>query len=311
MSKMKKILEKADLAISDLVNDGGYLVTAQSTKLVRHTIEKSVLLQHVKKKGMRAKKELIEGVYFTNSSMYPGISGQGLASSQRIKPTMTKAELDAKLVKTHLVLNDEVLEDNIEGKAFQNTVMDALSSRMSFDTDRMIANGDTTSSDDLLALFDGVLAAATSHVGTAGGTRLNDNILKETIKDLPEAARSDLPNMKFFTSTLAGIDYVHTISQRGDSLGAQYHEGKMRPAYQDIEIVKVPAFRTDLGSGSNESELLLMNPLNFNFGIWRKIKIETQRDAVAGILNIIVTKRIDGKYALEDYVAKQQDIVVQ
>ena len=40
----KSLLEKADLALSDLISDGGYLLAAQAQKFMRLSIEEAVLL---------------------------------------------------------------------------------------------------------------------------------------------------------------------------------------------------------------------------------------------------------------------------
>ncbi|MBN2196399.1 MAG: hypothetical protein JW751_26535 [Polyangiaceae bacterium] len=50
--------------------------------------------------------------------------------------------------------------------------------------------------------------------------------------------------------------------------------------------------------------ILLCNPKNIHVGIWRQIRVESDRDISEGTLKIVATLRFDVKYAEEAGVAK-------
>jgi len=310
MKSNKTILEKADLSIGDLTTDGGVLVDAQSQKFIEHMIEESVMLKEVKVVPMKSKKQLVEGLHFTSRVLRAATSGQALSLAQRSKPTTTKEELDSVLVKAQVTLNDEVLEDNIEQGTLKNTVMRLLTERMGVDLDELIIQGDTASADTLLALFDGWLKSTTSHIVDAGTTPLSDLHLRSLLKAIPKAALRKKMDLKFYTSVDADIDYKHALSQRGDALGVSTHQEDKPVQYQGVKIMPVHLFPENLGVGTNETNVILANGTNWNHGIWRQIKIETQRDALSGEFHVVASLRIAGTWALEDHTAKATKIKV-
>jgi hypothetical protein len=66
----------------------------------------------------------------------------------------------------------------------------------------------------------------------------------------------------------------------------------------------VPLFPENLGTGSNCTNILLTDPKNINIGVWRNIRIETDKDISEGVLIIVATLRFDVKYAEETAVVK-------
>lgn len=304
------ILQKADLQLSDLVADGGILTDAQAKNFIRHMIDEAVLLPFFRVLGMKSHTYRDEGLYFKNRILRPGTSGQALPLAQRSKPDLTKNTLTAVLVKAQVDLDDETLEDNIEQGTLKSTVMDTMAERVGLDTDELSVNGDTASSDPFLALYDGMLKQTTSHIVDAGSTPLTDNILKALLKAIPSPALRNKIKSMFFTSVDAEIDYRHALSQRGDALGVSVHGSSQPVNYGGVKVMAVPTFPEDQGVGNDETSVILCDPKNWTHGIWRKMKMETQRDAPAGVLQIILTMRMIGGWTLEDYTAKATKVKV-
>lgn len=311
MSKSNlSILRKADLALADLVADGGILTEAQARKFIEHMIDKAVLMPFLRVVGMKSHTQLVEGIHFNQRILRPGKSGQALTSSQRSKPKTTKTTLTSVLVKAQVDLDDEILEDNIEQGTLKNTVMRTMSERIALDTDELTVNGDTSSSDPFLALYNGMLKRTVSHIVDAGGTPLNDNILKALLKAIPSAALREKLKTYFMTSIDAEIDYRHFLSQRGDALGTAIHGSDKMVNYSGVKVLPIPTFPETQGAGSDETSVILTDPKNWAHGIWRKMKLETQRDVPAGVLQIVATMRICGDYVLEDHTAKATKVRV-
>lgn len=71
-----------------------------------------------------------------------------------------------------------------------------------------------------------------------------------------------------------------------------------------VPVQPVPLFPENLGVGNDQTAIVLCNPKNIHVGIWRQIRLESDRDISEGTLKIVATLRFDVKYAEEPGVAK-------
>lgn len=310
------LIRKASLSLQDLVNDGGYLVPEQAKRFIRVLIKKAVLLGLVKVEGMRSHTKKLSKVSFQGEVLKPGVSGQALASGDRSKPDLDEVELQAQLFKAEVRLNDEIIEDNIENGNFVNVVMQEMTKAVSRDMEKVVLNGDTTLT-GLLGVLDGIRKQATSNVVAAGGVTLSKNVLRDMEKTLPTEFHEDPASMIYLTSTIAEIDYRDSVSVRetagGDlALGAtpanNMRDGRI--AYNGIPVQRIPVMPENLGGGNDETEALFLNPENVNVGIWRQMKLETDKDITSGELIMVMTLRFDTKYEHEPAVVKATGIQV-
>jgi HK97 family phage major capsid protein len=305
----RTLLEKADLALSDLLS-GGDLVDAQAKKFIRLLIKESVILQLASVRPMKSKKQLIEKIRFGSRILRAGSEATPLSSGDRVKPDTSKVELDAKLFKAEVHLNNEVLEDNIEQGSLRQTVMELMGEAISRDMDEVIVQGDTGSADSFLAQFDGMLAAATSNIVPGGGNALAGDDLKGAIKAMPSEFIRNKKKLRFLTSVDAETDYRDTLSGRDTVAGDKYLENDAPIMYSGIPLMDVPLFPENLGVGTNETNVVLTDPKNIAIGIWRKITMETDKDISAGVLKIVASLRFDFKYVEETAVVKVTAVTV-
>lgn len=306
----KTLLQKADLSLSDLITDGGILVPAQAQKFVRLLIDKAVILPMATVKPMKAQKQLIEKTRFGQRVLRAGEEGTALPVADRSKPDLSKVELDAKLFKAEVDLNDEVLEDNIEQGNFRNTIMQLMGDAIARDMDEVLVNGDVTSTDPFLAKFDGILAGATSNIVNAGGVTLQKSIMKGMVKAMPKEFIRNKKRLRYLSSVDAVIDYRDTLAERATVVGDKFLESDAPVMYSGIPLNDVPLFPEDEGIGSNETSAILVDPKNLAVGVWRKIRVETDKDISAGVLKIVTTIRFDFKYVEETAVVKATNIRV-
>jgi len=66
----------------------------------------------------------------------------------------------------------------------------------------------------------------------------------------------------------------------------------------------------DLGGGNDSTEMILTDPKNVNVGIWRNIRVETDKDVSAGVVIIVATLRFDTKLAEEPAAVQVQNVLV-
>lgn len=302
--KNSTLLQKADLALSDLVSGGGILLPAQAKTFLESVIKGSELLKLATVVPMMAPAQQFAAVKFGSRVLRAGSEGTAVTLGNRAKPDFSYVELDAKLIKGEVQLSDEVMEDNLERGTFQQTVMRLLSEAVSRDVEELAINGDTDSDDDYLALIDGLLVQAQSNVYDAEGAPLNKTTLSGIVSQLPAEYRRDKRALRFFASTNCEQFYRDSLIERATVAGDKFLETDAPVLYTGTPIIPIPLMPENLGDGEDQSVALLCNPKSIYAGFWRQVRMETDRDVSAGVLKVVVTLRFDCKYVEEGGVAK-------
>jgi hypothetical protein len=306
----KTLLQKADLALADLIADGGYLQPAQAQRFMRLLINEAVVLKQATVVPMKSPKQLIEKIRFASRILRAGTEATALTLDQRAKPDLGMVELDAKLFKAEVRLSYEVLEDNIERGNFRQTVMELMAERIALDMDEVVWNGDTASLDPFLAQFNGVRKQITSNLVDALGQRTNKVLFRDALKDMPSEYLRNKRAMRFLTSVDSEIDYRDSLAERATVVGDRFLEQDAPVMYSGVPVMSVPVCPENLSVGLNKTEIVLTDPKNINVGIWRNIKVETDQDISAGVLIIVATLRFDTKLAEEQAAVKIQNVLV-
>lgn len=307
MQDNRDIIQKADFLLAQLA-PGGLLVPAQADRFIRLAIDASVLLSEMTRVNMRAPKELREKIRYGSRALRKGTEATALPDALRSRPDTEKVELDAQLVKAETRVSFEALEDSIEQGNFQNTVQETMAERISLDLEDLSINGDTASTDPLLKTLDGFLKQATSNISLAGGATLARPVFKDAFKTMPSEFRRDKRSMRFITADEATIDYQETLGDRQTNMGDGHVSGMTIAPWQGIPVMDVPVFPVDQGGGNDETSMLLTDPSNMLFGVWRNIRVDTDRDVMAGVFIIVVSARVDFLFAHEPAVVKTTGI---
>lgn len=311
ITENRSILEKADLALSDLTTGGGLLLPEQAAKFMRILIKESKLMQMSTVVPMKSQKQLIEKIKFGSRVLRAGNEAQALAAGDRAKPDLSKTELDAQLFKAEVRLNNETLEDSIERQELRQTIMQILGDAIARDIEEVALQGDTASADSFLAKFDGVLKQATSNVVDATDTKLNKTLFRDTLKSMPHEFLRNKASLRFLTSVDAELDYRDALADRATVVGDKFLESEAPVAYSGIPLVDLQLMPENVGTGTHCTNMLLCDPKNVHFGVWRQIRIETDKLVSEGVLVIVATLRFDVKYAHEPAVVKVNNINVQ
>jgi hypothetical protein len=312
-SSNQTILQKADIALADITLGNGLLQPAQSAAFIKLLILQSKVLGMSTVTPLKAQKEQINKIRFTQRVLRNGSEGVALPEADRAKPAFTNVEHDVKLFKAEVRMTNELLEDNLEGSRFRDTIMTMMSEAMSRDMEEVVVRGDTASSDSFLAQFDGILKSAVSNQVNAGGATTNKGIFRDMLKTMPSEWLRDKGMLRFLTSVDSEIDYRDSLSDRMTVTGdrALGSEGESAPVgYSGIPVIDIPLFPENLGGSSNQTNMLLLDPKNIDVGIWRDIRIETDKDISEGVVKIVATIRFDVKYVEELAVVKATAVKV-
>ena len=300
----RTILEKADFALSHLVNNGGLLHPTQSKKFMRLTTTDSVLLGQVTYRPMSRAREDIDQIAFGSRVLRAAQELTELAQADRTVPDISKVELDAQEFIGEVNLSDRVLEENIEQGDLRQTIMQLLGPAVGRDLEEVAINGDKTSPDTFLAQLDGILVQAQSNVVDAAGAPVDDQLFHDMMKALPPRYRKNKRQLRFYTSEDAESNLRRFRAQRETALGDKYLETDTPILAAGSPVVPVPLFPEDLGLGQNQTVAVLTHPKNIVVGVRRKIRIEWERSIRRRALAIVVTLEADVKFSEEEGVVK-------
>jgi hypothetical protein len=304
----KTILEKADLAVSDLTTDGGALLPSQFKEFLRRQIERAKLSGMITRRPLNSPTQELDSVWFGGQVLYPKTDGVALPSAQRSKPNLAKETWNAQEFGAEVRLPRGVLEDNVEGQGFEQTIRAQLMPAIGRDMEKVMIQGDTTSADPLLSQLDGLIVQATSHAISASGVRLTRSVLKAAVRAMPEDF-DEVGDQAFFTSKPAQHDYSDSLASRATNLGDREIAEERTPTYKGDKIHRFPLWPKTLGVGSDETVVIHTHPKNMMQGIWRRILLETDKDISAGVLIIVATLRFDVRYQVEDAVVKTTEVL--
>lgn len=284
-------LKKAAWGYSDINTGGGLMNQAYAKEFVELTIKESVALRDMYVFPTPAQSYKLPELIFGSTVLFPGVSGQALPAAYHSAPTTSKVEITAKLYKSKVGIPDEILEDNVEEAKLKSRVQGMLAKKIKADWEWVVFEGDTANADPTLAVQDGLFKLATSHPKDAGGATLSLTILKQAWKLMPSEFRHRKADMRCWCGANPVEDYGDSQMDRQTMLGDKMIEQWDGPRFKQMPVMDVPRIAEDLGGGSNYSHALICHPKNATVGVWKNIQMEPERDADAGVWNLIVRLR--------------------
>jgi hypothetical protein len=299
----KEIIQKADMTLADLAA-GGQMSPEQAASFIRMVQETPTLLSSARVEMLGAAQRKIDKIGFSSRILNPGVEGTALADNKRSKPVTDQITLDPKEVIAEIFLSDDVLENNIEKDRMFDTIMQQIAERAAIDVEELAINGDTTSSDPFLALHDGLLKQATSHVADFTSAALARDAFKQAYKKCPAKYIRNPRDWRFFTSHFVQLEWMDLIASRQSALGDKALEGGQVTAY-GVDVTGIGNIKPyDDGSGKIVSDILFTNPKNIIIAFSRDIRVEYERDIRRRGFTIVLTAKVDSKFEEEDAVAK-------
>jgi hypothetical protein len=298
---------KANMALATFA-PGGVLLPEQAEQIVEKMIIKSKLLQLCTTKMMDRPQWEQPRMGFDGQVLFPDDEFAITPEAQRASPTTDKRELSVKRLKAVGKISYRTLKSVVGRGNFQPFVIDLLTKAAKRDLERLIINGDTalpatTSINRLLRMMDGLVKKAASYVYDAAGQPVNPTVLDELSILMPDQF-SDDEGMAYITSYKAAIRYRQGKAARptpgGDSqllkMAIDDHHGS--------PILGIPLIPSNLGTLSNETIVLKVNPKNILIGFQDDMEIEIERHADAGMVVVVLRYGADVIYEDPDAVTK-------
>ncbi|MFP7340377.1 phage major capsid protein [Bacillus safensis] len=298
----QEVINKAEVTLGTL-KTGGLMNPTQSSTFIRMVQNAPTLLQDARVIPMDSDAQKIEKIGFGQRILRPGVEGKAVPASDRVAPTTSTVELNAKEVIAEVNITYDTLENNIEGDALQNTIMQMLAERAAVDIEELILNGDTSSSDTYLAQLDGIRKQATSHIVDVAGEPLTRQVFKQGYKAVPPKYLRVPQEFRFYSSPGQEVEWKDKVADRQTNLGDAAVQGGLSSAF-GVPVKGIANMQPYDADGTDVSDILLTHPKNIILGFSRNIRIEIDKDIRNRKFIIVLTAKLDSKFEEEDAVAK-------
>lgn len=304
MSTNQELIQKADMALSDLAT-AGRLNPEQTDRFIRTLIDQPTLLtvcRTVAMKGPQMKiNKLGFGSRILRSAAADAPVGTALSAGNRSKPDLGQVQLNTDEVIAQVNIPYDVIEDNIEGGnvntplqtgagGIHQTIVDLIAERAALDLEELALRGDkSNASDTYLAMSNGFLKLANANVVNVGGV-FDKAAAKAALKTMPTRYLRNRSALQHFVSIDNETEVRDQYGARQTALGDQQLQGILPVYMYASKVAPVALMPGDQG--------LFCDPMNLIFGVQRNIQIEYTKDITARVFVIVLTARI--AFAVEE-----------
>lgn len=292
---MSTILEKVVNA-TDVSGDGtgylgadggGILNAQQANRFIDYMWDETVIANEARRVPMAAPTRDIDVVSVGSRLVKPAYEHDGTYTNAT--PAFTKVSITTSKLRLDFELTTESLEDNIAGGELEDHIARLMAQAFANDVEDLAINGDITSSDTLLAVFDGFYKKAkTDGQLVSHSAAIDRAAFNKAIKAMPRKYLQRRDRLRFYTSAGLVQDFLHSLGDRATALGDSVWFGNqgvddkgaratnIKPF--GIPLVEVPLFKEDednsTGTGSaNDGHIELTFPDNRLWGVWRTVKV--------------------------------------
>lgn len=309
MESNASLVQRADLALSDLASNGGLLTPEQANQFIDFVMDEPTIIPQCRVVRMGAPEVKINRMGFASrilkAAPTSGSANDGdhaadavgektndryLAKADRSKPTTSQIVLTAKEVIAEVRIPYEALEDNIEGRSMEEHIMRLIAQRAALDLEELALWGDTASGDAYLALVNGWMKRITGQVVDNNSGGVSANLFVNALLALPQAYLKYLPQLRAYISLANTIKYRQAISARATGYGDAAMQAAIPLYAQGLQIEGAPSLAS--GGSPAGSYGLVTFPKNLIFGIRRDISVESDKDIRSREYIIVLTCRV-------------------
>lgn len=253
----EELIEKAIIQTTDMdgTGEGGLLQPEIANMFVDYVIDVSVMKNSARMVKIAPDQKYIDKVAVGNRVAEP--KTQATTTSTRRGITTERVTITTKPIIVPWEISKETLARNIEGESFEDHVARMMATALSNDLEELFITGDTTSSDEFIAMADGwaKLASTGGHVYDAGRLDLDDvsdakTVFGNMIREMPNKFKRNRSELRFFMGTNVAQDYIDALSARATSLGDKALSERFTLTPFGIELVEVPMLPTNLSYSS-------------------------------------------------------------
>lgn len=294
-----ELLEKviSTTTIGTPPSGGGLLSPQQSTRFIDYMWDATTLGRQVRRVPMRANEMELDRMAVGERVVR--LATEAVDDAMAVKVAFAKVSLTTQKLRLDWELSSESLEDNIEGRDFEDHVARLLSAQAANDIEDLAINGDTLLTDDsLYKSFDGWRKRlyAGANVVDAEGDTLDRGIFHRGLRAMPRKFMGARGSLRWYTSAGLLQDYVFSdqfIPTEGGFIPARANQDPDSPNQTAVEagwspaapfgiraqeVPLFPEYDTDTGTGGEQtgSDVWLLDPNNLIWGVKREIVVYRQ-----------------------------------
>lgn len=212
----EELIEKVIRTTEVGTGGGGLLAPEQSNRFIDYMFDATVMLKDARTIRMRSEVAEIDRIAVGQRLIRAAT--EAVDTGENVGVSFSKISLVTAKIRLDWELSSESLEDNIEGADLEDHIARLMSTQMGNDLEDLAINGDTTSSDKTLKIFNGwyKLALAGAHVVDAGGSNLTLDVFNKALKAMPRSYMQKRVGLKFYTGSNVIQDYLFSQAQLGN-----------------------------------------------------------------------------------------------
>lgn len=273
----------------------GLLKPDQANRFIDYVFDATVLGSQVRTERLRADSAELNRIGVGQRLIRGAVEATDTGENQGV--VFSKISLTTKKIRLDYELSSETLEDNIEGAALEDHIARLMATQMGNDLEDLAVNGDTSSSDLSLKIFDGWRKLAlngtsdgAAHTVDAGGSNVSLSIYNRALKAIPRKYMQRRGELKFFTGSNLLQDWYYALSQGAageDVQNSVIANGNIVPqgpagataGYAfGIPLQEVPVFDTAKagnysGASGDHGEVWLTQPRNLIWAVKRDVQV--------------------------------------
>jgi hypothetical protein len=270
----------------------GLLAPEQANQFIDYMWDATVLGNQVRTIRMRSTEQEIDRIGVGQRLLRGAVEAVDTGENQGV--FFSKISLTTKKLRLDWELSTETLEDNLEGEALEDHIARMMATQAGIDLEDLAINGDTTSSDKTLKVFDGWRKLAlqgtvdgAAHIIDHGGAAFNRAAANAALKAMPRQFMQRRNQLKFFVGSNLIQDYLFSIVEDAanpayaDTSGRIVPEGRagftagtlFGVPYQEVPLFDETLDGNYSGASGDHGELWLTFPQNLLWGVKREIKV--------------------------------------
>jgi hypothetical protein len=296
--------QKVSLAVSDLTQNGGYLLPEQAGAFIQKILDQSTFLQEVNYVELKTPQE----TYYPKISLGSSIlradnDNNRLADADKVRMANSQFLIKPFDFKAQVEIPYKTLRDNIEQEKLTEIILGYVSRGVQLDMEKLLIHANPAAANvpsivgdiplNILQSQKGLLAYANgAHVVDAQNNEISREILSAAVKAMPDKYMA-LQNSKFYMNRALEEDF-RLASWDKVTVAPLVDQGKM--SYSGVGVTTATFLPRDT--------ILMLNPKLFYLGVYSQMSLKYFDDTQAGLH--VFTMRMSFGFGFEE-----QDAVVK
>ncbi|WP_406532505.1 phage major capsid protein [Methanobrevibacter sp.] len=282
----------------DMSAYGGILDREQFNQFMRDVEFNTTILRDAAYKKMNRENVITTGTLIEGRVLQDGYQEDSRETNANLTPAKIgfgKSELTAHKLKAKTFIDDDDLEDNIEGEQFQTTLLSMMGNQIGEDLEAIALFGDTDLDYDdqpLYHTYDGWIKQSTSFLKSSevatgnsnGDFNVHDNTIEAVFDAIIRAVPARIRQSKLMSRFAIYVPYEvedayrNLLKSRNTQLGDDMQTGDKPLMYKKYPIKESPILEDEEAREIlNYAPVVGGTPDLWKWGVYKDVKVEPKR----------------------------------